>query len=291
MEYIRFCCNFVAKTMRRLKKNYFLALFCSTVGILGLARWATGGGEAPTTGQHTEKAGTTAADAAPMAGTTEDSTGRTPEAPREGTAFPLPERAESKPRDGRRPHPIYSVPSYAACFPDLQDVQIASARKIGVRPVKNRQEAELRKKELVYIGSSPYYKIDPGMNQSIPYLVPQAAMLLETIARNYMDSLHVKGIPLHQVLVSSVLRTEEDLHRLMRINSNASPESCHRYGTTFDVPYNRYHTVSPPGEQRRTVQSDTLKWVLAEVLRDVRRQGRCHIKYEVKQGCFHITAK
>lgn len=146
MEYIRFCCNFVAKTMRRLKKNYFLALFCSTVGILGLTRWATGEGGTPSAGQHTETADTTATDAAPMAGTTEDSSDRTPGTPRTDTVFPLPKRAESKPRDGRRPHPIYSVPSYTACFPDLQDVQIVSARKMGVRPVQNRQEAELRKK-------------------------------------------------------------------------------------------------------------------------------------------------
>lgn len=192
---------------------------------------------------------------------------------------------------GRRPHPIYSVPSFANCFPDLQDVQIASALKHGVSPVQNRAEAELRKKELVYVGSSPYYKIDPGMNSSIPYLVPQAAMLLETIARNFLDSLHVKGIPLHKILVSSILRTEDDVRKLMRTNPNASPESCHRHGTTFDITYNRYHTIAPPNEDRREVRNDTLKWILAEVLRDVRKEGMCHIKYEVKQGCFHITVK
>jgi hypothetical protein len=27
------------------------------------------------------------------------------------------------------------------------------------------------------------------------------------------------------------------------------------------------------------------------VLRDMRQQGRCYIKYEVKQGCFHMTAR
>jgi hypothetical protein len=31
--------------------------------------------------------------------------------------------------------------------------------------------------------------------------------------------------------------------------------------------------------------------VLAEVLRDAREAGHCYIKYEVKQGCFHITAR
>lgn len=298
MEYTPFCRNFVPKTMRRLKKNYYLALFCSTVGILGLIRWATGSSTVPSVAQDTENVDTTVTEtAATQAGSMSDtmavsSTSGTDSAGRQKAETPIPPaRTAVSTGGGQRPHPIYSVPSYAQCFPDLQDVQITSARKHGVRPVKDRAEAELRKKELVYIGSSPYYKIDPEMCRSIPYLVPHAAIVLETIARNYMDSLHVKGIPLHKILVSSVLRTEDDVRKLMRTNPNASPESCHRYGTTFDISYNRYHTIAPPGEQRRAVQNDTLKWVLAEVLRDVRREGMCYIKYEVKQGCFHITAK
>lgn len=287
MDFTPFCRNFVAKTMRRLKKNYYLAVFCSAVGILGLIRWATGGNKVQPAENDIENSvaiNEQKADTQDIAeiGDSAHEISIPLIAPRQNTP--------SQSAKGRS-HPIYSVPSYTNCFPDLQEQQITSARKYGIRPVKNRAEAELRKKELVYIGSNPYYKIDPGMCRSIPYLVPHAAMVLETIARNYLDSLHVKGIPLHKIMVSSVLRTEEDVHKLMRTNPNASPESCHRYGTTFDITYNRYHTIAPPCEQRRTVQSDTLKWILAEVLRDVRQEGMCHIKYEVKQGCFHITVK
>jgi len=39
------------------------------------------------------------------------------------------------------------------------------------------------------------------------------------------------------------------------------------------------------------VRNDTLKWVLSEVLRDIRRDQRAYIKYEVKQGCFHMTVR
>jgi hypothetical protein len=39
------------------------------------------------------------------------------------------------------------------------------------------------------------------------------------------------------------------------------------------------------------VRDDTLKWILSEVLRDQRELGRCYIKYEVKQGCFHMTVR
>lgn len=187
---------------------------------------------------------------------------------------------------------IYSVSSFRREFPDLQDVQVVSARRWGVSPVKDREQAEHRKDELVYVGSNPFYDIDPRMNRSIPYLVPRASDLLQKIGRNFLDSLAVKGIPLHKILVSSVLRTEEDVRKLRRYNQNASEESCHRFGTTFDIAYNRYVTVQhPDSAQRRAVRNDTLKWVLSEVLRDVRQEGLCHIKYEVHQACFHITVK
>ena len=187
---------------------------------------------------------------------------------------------------------IYSVSSFRKEFPDLQDVHIVSARSWGVSPVKDREEAEHRKDELVYVGSNPFYDIDPRMNRSIPYLVPRASDLLQKIGRNFLDSLAVKGIPLHKILVSSVLRTEEDVRKLRRYNQNASEESCHRFGTTFDIAYNRYVTVQhPDSTERRAVRNDTLKWVLSEVLRDVRRDGLCHIKYEVHQACFHITVR
>ena len=39
------------------------------------------------------------------------------------------------------------------------------------------------------------------------------------------------------------------------------------------------------------VSSDTLKMVLSEVLRDLKKNGRCYVKYELKQGCFHITTR
>lgn len=187
---------------------------------------------------------------------------------------------------------IYSVPSYANCFPDVQDVQFPAAVANGVSPVLDRAEAELRMSELVYIGASPYYMIDPRMNSSIPYLVPKASLLLQDIGRRFLDSLAIKGIPLHTIIVTSVLRTESDLKRLRRSNGNASEQSCHRFATTFDISYNRYHTVSPPdGPERRPVRNDSLKFVLSEVLRDMRESGRCYIKHEVKQSCFHITVR
>lgn len=257
------------KDMRRLKKKIFLSLFGGAVLVLGAVRWTWPGVAGDAVEEETpEVTATDTARSVSLPSVREDSVGR------------------------RKWHPVRSVPSYAKCFPDVQDVQIQAARRWGVQPVRNREEAEHYKDRLVYIAASPLYCIDDRLTHSIPYLVPRASELLSLIGRSYMDSLYVKGIPLHQVIVTSILRTEDDVARLQRRNGNATEQSCHLFGTTFDICYNRFSTVSPPGEsQRRAVQNDTLKWVLSEVLRDIREQGRCYVKYEVKQGCFHITVR
>lgn len=186
---------------------------------------------------------------------------------------------------------IYSVPGFKKTFPDLNDVQLVTASRLGVEPVRDRSQAEQRKNELVYVGSSPYYVVEE-LRHSIPYLVPRAARLLDHIGRNFLDSLEMKQIPLHTLIVTSVLRTEDDIARLRKRNCNATEQSCHRYGTTFDISYNRYNTVEDPdGPSARAVRNDTLKWVLSEVLRDLREAGTCYVKYEVKQGCYHVTVR
>lgn len=192
---------------------------------------------------------------------------------------------------GDAPHPIYSVPSYERCFPDSNHVQLQAAERWGVSPVCDREEAEARKSELVYVASSPFYKVD-NLHSSIPYLVPRAAILLQDIGQAFYDSLYVKGLPLHQFLVTSLLRTKADISKLRRSNGNATENSCHLYGTTFDISYISFRSVSVPGEpRRRQVRDDTLKYVLSEVLNDMRQNGRCYIKYEKRQSCFHMTVR
>ncbi len=273
LNYSTILLNFVRENMRRLKKKLYLGLCGGVVAALAVVR-ALNPGIMRSMPDERDTVGVEEPVVAPIAKLADD-------------------RPVSMPKgESPRYHPIRSVPSYNAAFPDVQDVQIVAAMKWGVRPVKNRRQAEERKSELVYIGSNPFYDIDPAMQSSIPYLVPRASDLLYDIGRNFLDSLYVKGVPLHKIIVSSVLRTEDDVARLLRQNGNASEQSCHRFGTTFDICYNRYTTVSAPdGPQRRAVQNDTLKWVLSEVLRDVRQEGRCYIKHEVKQGCFHITVR
>ena len=194
-------------------------------------------------------------------------------------------------KDGKEvKHRIFSVPHFGNTFPDQQDVQILAANQHGVAPVQNREEAEHSKGKLVYVGSNPFFYVDK-LNNSIPYLVPRASVLLQDIGRAYFDSLQIKGIPLHKIIVTSILRTKDDVSKLRTRNGNATENSCHLYGTTFDVCYNRYKQIQTEKQPRRQVQNDTLKWVFSEVLRDFRNKNRCYIKYEVHQGCFHITVR
>ncbi|MDO5075530.1 MAG: DUF5715 family protein [Bacteroidales bacterium] len=188
-------------------------------------------------------------------------------------------------------HRILSVPDYGRAFPDLNDVQLATAHRIGVPTCADRAEAALRTKDLVFIGDSPYYEVE-NLSHSIPYLVPRAAALLEEIGRAFVDSLASKGLPFHKLRITSVLRTEDDVARLRRRNANASENSCHRFGTSFDISYNHYRRVQDPDLPKQyEVWGTKLKQILAEVLRDQRALGTCYVKYEVHQACFHITAR
>lgn len=189
------------------------------------------------------------------------------------------------------PRNIKGVISYKRSFGDLNDVQLEVAQTIGIRPLASRAEAEEMKEELVHIVTNEHYVVD-SLTHSIPYLVPRASVLLDSIGLNFLDSLAAKGLNPNQIVVTSVLRTQDDVKRLRCRNGNASENSCHFYGTTFDVSWKRFRKVEEvDGRPMQAVSADTLKLVLAEVLRDVRKADKCYIKYELKQGCFHITVR
>lgn len=194
--------------------------------------------------------------------------------------------------DSANAHRIYSVSNFNLSFPDINDVQIAFAKRHGIRPQLTREDLEQQAlKRMVYIGNNPYYHVEE-LKRSVPYLVPRAALLLQTIGRNFMDSLFLKHIPPAHFIVTSVTRSVEDVAKLQNYNRNASANSCHFYGTTFDISYNRYRPIMrKDGTTIRLARNDTLKWVLSEVLNDLRLRGACNVKYEVHQSCFHITVR
>ncbi len=189
---------------------------------------------------------------------------------------------------------LYAFSHYGKTFPDLNDTHLEAARKIGVDPVSSREEAEKHSRKLEEIASGEYYQVDK-LTHSIPFLVPKAKDLLETIGENFKDSLENKNLSPYQVIVTSVLRTEDDIARLQKRNSNSSSNSAHLYGTTFDISYVRFHKVVKTGwfagEEPQDEDVSLLKSVLAQVLYDLRKEEKCYVRYEVRQGCFHITAR
>lgn len=189
------------------------------------------------------------------------------------------------------PRNIRGVVSYKRAFGDLNEVHLTAAKKLGIRPVDNREQAARKRGLLQEIKDCNKYSVD-SLTHSIPFLIPQAAALLDTIGMNFLDSLEQKGLNPNKVIVTSVLRTKDDVDRLYKTNRNASLNSAHCYGTTFDISWKRFAKVEDPdGRPMQDVSSDTLKLVLSEVLRDLRQRERCYIKYELKQGCFHITVR
>ena len=178
--------------------------------------------------------------------------------------------------------------SYNRDFNDLNPVHLAEAQKIGIEPVPSREAAEHASRQMEEIETNKYYEVEE-LTHSIPYLVPEAAKLLEDIGRNFQDSLRNLNASIYKVKVTSVTRTVDDVKNLKKRNTNSSENSAHQYGTTFDVSWARFTKVDE--EDTLNIDRDRLKMVLAMVLRDLKKADRCYVKHERKQGCFHITAR
>ena len=177
---------------------------------------------------------------------------------------------------------------YNKVFNDRNDTQLTAARKNGIPEILSREDADAHKEKLVKIQTCQWYKVD-SLTHSIPYLVPKAAELLETIGKSFQDSLKAQGVDSYRIIVTSVLRSRADVKKLRRTNANASENSAHRHGTTFDITYIRFNRFND--DYPYDIPKEQLKHILAEVLRDLRNEKKCYIKYEVRQGCFHITVR
>ena len=122
----------------------------------------------------------------------------------------------------------------------------------------------------------------------MPYLVPKAAKLLEDMGKAFQDSLFNRGYNRHhRFTVTSVLRTEETIRQLRKTNVNSTENSCHCYGTTFDISYFTYSTPLIG----KAASVDKMRQILYQVAYDMQKQARCYVKYEKQQTCLHITVR
>ena len=127
--------------MRKMKitKNRYLQVFAATVAFLALVR-VVFPGEARSASSVSEKP-----DSISGAAVNKDSSHVVE------SALSTSEKAPVSPKwynaDGTLvKNRIYSVPTFKTTFPDSNNVQMAAASKYGVKPVKDRKDAESRKK-------------------------------------------------------------------------------------------------------------------------------------------------
>jgi hypothetical protein len=178
------------------------------------------------------------------------------------------------------------VRQYDKIFNDLNDTQLAAAKKNGLKKNISAAEAETNK-QLVKIEDCDYYTIEE-LTHSIPYLVPKAAKLVEDIGKAFQDSLYNRGYHSdHKITITSVLRTEETVKELRKVNVNASENSCHCYGTTVDISYFTFQTP----QKGKAAETEKMRQVLMQVVYDLWKAERCYVKYEKKQSCLHITVR
>ena len=178
---------------------------------------------------------------------------------------------------------------YKVKFNDLQSRQHDVAAAIGLpRPPRDREDAATMRNKLVEVKTNENYIVDE-LTHSVPFLIPSAKRELDAIGEEWSDILARNGLPHYLFYVTSILRTQEDVKYLQRSgNINSTTQSCHCYGTTFDIAYMRYNKVT---RTRDYMHEDNLKLVLGQVLLNHQRAGKIYVKYEWKQSCFHITVR
>lgn len=172
-------------------------------------------------------------------------------------------------------------------FKDLQSEQIVSAQKLGIIPLNSRGDVAVyltkseQNKKLIKISSNSLYYVR-CLTHSAPYLVPKAETLLSDIAREFQA---ISGTN-SRFEVTSILRTKEDISKLQQINVNATTNSCHCYATTFDISYVSFKT-----DVLHPKNNAELREALSQAVYNMRKKGRCYVKFENKQKCYHITVR
>lgn len=174
---------------------------------------------------------------------------------------------------------------YAELFNDTNATQLEAAIRNGIRNLELPDDPR-NSKDLVPVENCILYVVDT-MKYSIPYLVPEAKLLLLHIATRFQEVMQ-EDYPGHhhtyRLVVTSCYRTQDHVDLLRRHNRNATENSCHCYGTTLDISHIRWLD-----ENDVYVNELFLKQELAKALYELRYEGLCWVKYECRQACFHIT--
>lgn len=170
-------------------------------------------------------------------------------------------------------------------FGDLNAKHLIYAKRIGIKPLKDRGDIADVEDRLSKVNSCQYYFIKSGKH-SLPYLVPEAARLLKDIGQDFQQRLVNSGYHPHSIVITSLLRTKFDVKNLKEVNNVAISNSAHLNGTTFDISYARFVPWLGTG---KVPDRDVLACTLGETLDELRNHGRCCVKFENSTNCYHVT--
>ena len=174
---------------------------------------------------------------------------------------------------------------YEEVFNDSNYIQYMSAEWLGIDPITDLSKAYNTRRPLVKLESGDSYVLS-NLTHSMPFLVPEAAELLDEIGTEFAEQVVKNGGGKGtRVYVTSVLRSPYSVKKLRRVNANAVDSSTHKFATTFDLSYNNFFVP----DSSRSIGAIAMKRVLGEVLIKKRNEGKCFVKYEKKSPCFHIT--
>jgi len=189
---------------------------------------------------------------------------------------------------------------------DLQNKHIREAKCLAGRNGRKWEfktiEEITTSADLVELRSGRNYEI-AHLDYSHPYLLPEAAALLDTIGARFLAEQARAGVRFGiRIHMTSVTRSKEDQKRLRKVNRNATRSvSAHSFGTTFDLSYGRFSQskfrkyLDPLLVEAGFVNIDRrkakLRALLTKVLSDLRKEGKLYAVRERRQGCFHITAR
>ncbi len=165
----------------------------------------------------------------------------------------------------------------------------SAAKQKGIVPCKNDEDIRSRVAagKLVKVKGGRNYTID-RLTHSSPYLTRDTRKLLDEIASRFREKTTGKKLYGAKLIVTSMTRKTESIKRLRRSNFNASANSPHQYGNAFDITYKRFIV------KKMTITNCDhrfMKEALAEIILEMKKEGKCWATYERSQSCFHVVAR
>jgi hypothetical protein len=163
-------------------------------------------------------------------------------------------------------------------FPDDVKTHELALKKNVIKPQKELEDLDKLKNKgvLIELKTNDDYIIS-DMDFSRPYVLPKVGLFLEELVRNYKTELG--NLNYVRFEITSATRSRRSARQLMGNNVNAVTNSAHLKGKTIDISYVRFGN--------NAAQLDAL----VQALKKLREAEKCYVKYELRQGCLHITLR